>query len=151
MSKTLTYTGRTDEQGRIDLPKRVRLEIAQSFAGHRVEVVIKRARKQRSSAQNAYYWGVVVPYVLRAFIDLGNPLTEGNKDDHELIHQFLKDRFLRNGEQITDADGVVYDLSSSTTRATTVEFMEYIDRIISFAAESLNCAIPAPNEQMELW
>lgn len=151
MSEKLTYTGPVDDQGRIDLPKRARKEIADSFAGKRVEVVIKRARKQRSNAQNAYYWGVVVPFVLRGFIELGNSLTEGNPDDHELIHEFLKAKFLRNGAEIVDADGLVHELPGSTTKTTTVEFMEYLDRIINFAAESLNVVIPPPNEQLELW
>jgi len=151
MSNKLTYTGPVDESGRVEIPKRARKEIAQAFAGRRVVVTIERARKTRSTPQNAYYWGVVVPYIVRAFIEAGNGLTEGNKDDHELMHQFLKDRFLKNGVTISDQDGVAYELSSSTTRATTFEFMEYLDKIIHFAADSLNTVIPPPNTQTELW
>lgn len=151
MSVKLTYSGPVDESGRVDLPKRARKEIAQAFAGRRVVVTIERARKTRSTPQNAYYWGIVIPYIVRAFIEAGNGLTEGNKDDHELIHRFLKDRFLRNGPQVIDGDGVVHQLASSTSLATTFEFMEYLDKIIHFAADSLNTVIPPPNTQTELW
>ena len=151
MSNKLTYTGPVNESGRVEIPKRARKEIAQAFAGRRVVITIERAKKTRSTPQNAYYWGVVVPYIVRAFIEAGNALTEGNKDDYELIHQFLKDRFLRNGSQVVDKDGLVYELASSTTRATTFEFMEYLDKIIHFAADSLNTTIPPPNTQVEIW
>lgn len=151
MSNKLTYSGPVDESGRVDLPKRARKEIAQTFAGKHVVVTIERRRKKRSNEQLGYYFGVIIPYVVRGFIEAGNQLIEGNKDDHELVHAFLKNKFLRNGIDINDLDGVVYQLPPSTTRASTVEMMQYFDDIIHFAADSLNTVIPPPNTQTELW
>lgn len=146
----LTYYGKV-EAGQISLPKKMRAEIGKVFDGHRIEVTIKRARKHRSSEQNRYYWGVLVQSVLRAFIDLGNDLQEGNAEHAEIVHEFLRDKFLENGLEVYDAEGNLYHTRPSTTRLTTVEQEEYHDRIRQFAAEYLSISIPLPNEQAELW
>ena len=89
--------------------------------------------------------------IVQGFIDLGNDLVFGNADDHEAVHQYLKERLLRNGQEVSDAHGEAHQLPASTTRCTTVEFTEYTDRVIQFAAEMLNVNIPQPNTQTELW
>ena len=92
---------------------------------------------------------MVIPIILQAFIELGNNLQTGNPEHVDLIHSFLKDRFLNNGIEFTDSNGEVHKGPPSTTYCTTVEFMEYLDEIAQWAAESLNIAIPEPNEQLE--
>lgn len=148
----LSYYGRVKE-GKIALPrKRLHTEVVGTFEGHSIEVIFQRKRNRRSSPQNRYYWSVVIPFVLRAFIDLGHrELQEGNKHHHEMIHEVLKDRFLDNGIELSDADGQVIDGPSSTTRCTTTEFMDYLAQIQQWAAESLNTVIPDPNEQLEVF
>lgn len=94
---------------------------------------------------------MVIPEVVRAFIDLGNDLQQGNKEHHEEVHEFLKRRFLDNGREVMDAEGVLYKLPPSTRICTTVEQEEYHERIRQFAAEFLNVVIPLPNEQMEIF
>lgn len=74
MRITLSYFGEISETGELKLPKRMRSEIVKAFKGKRIEVSIKQRYKQRSSPQNRYYWGVVVPSILIAFIELGNDL-----------------------------------------------------------------------------
>ena len=151
MSHKLTYYGRVDESGKIDLPKRARTEIGKVFAGKHVTVLIERKRKTRSSQQNAYYWACVIPMVVQGFIDMGNDLVLGNPNDHDLVHDFLKEKLLRNGRQLVDIHAQVHETPASTTRCTTVEFMEYVDKVVQFAAEMLNVTIPPPNTQTELW
>lgn len=147
----LSYYGKVSA-GKIELPKkRFQKEVVQAFDGHGIEVIVKRKRKHRSTPQNNYYWGVVVPMVLDAFIDLGNDLQSGNKQHIQLVHEFLKDRFLDNGPSLVDANAEQCKGPSSTTYCTTVDFMEYLDRITQWAAEALNISIPAPNEQAEIW
>lgn len=147
----LNYYGQVDEQGTIKLPKKMRGEIASSFKGKRIEVTVKQKYKQRSSNQNRYYWGVVVPAILLTFIDIGNDLQQGNPEHLEMIHGFLKDKFLDNGIEICNAHGEAEKLPPSTTRLSTVEQEEYHARIIQWAAEYLNIVIPLPNEQMEIF
>ena len=147
----LRYSGKVSEAGEISLPKRMRKEIAQMFAGKPIEIIVKRKRKQRSTEQNAYYWGVVVPIVLGGFIELGNDLQEGNPEHHDLVHEFLKTKFLTNGLDIVDAAGEVHKTGNSTKRLTTSEMMDYIAQVQRWSAEYLNVTIPDPNEQTELW
>lgn len=148
---TLEYHGRVTDSGDIELPKRMRRELSGAFRGHRIEVRVRRLRKRRSGEQNRYYWGALIPAVLRAFIDAGNDLQEANPEHRELIHEFLKGKFLDNGLEFHDADGTLHKGPPSTTRLTTVEQEEYHDRIRQFAAEYLNTSIPLPNEQAEIF
>jgi len=146
----LTYFG-TVKNGQINLPKRVGKEVKQAFEGKPIEVTFQRKRKRRSDQQNRYYWGVVIPLIVEAFIDLGHDeLTLGNSESHEAIHAMLKRRFLPDGITLEDRQGNVYELDPSTTKTTTVEFTEYIERTQVWAAECLGINIPDPNEQLVL-
>lgn len=148
----LTYQGSVKD-GVISLPsKRLRKEVGSVFNGHTIEVIFKRKRKRRSNEQNKYYWGVVVPHIVAAMIDLGNDALQiGNGEHAEAVHEFLKAQILDNGEDIVLADGVVKKLRPTTTKLTTVEMMEYLDKVGRWAAEYLNITIPEPNEQMEIF
>lgn len=148
---TLEYYGSVSDTGEIKLPKRMRQEIAKAFPGRSIEVTVRRKRRRRSTSQNAYYWGIIVPAVLHWFIDAGNDLQAGNPAHREQVHEFLKRRFLDNGPEVADKEGVLHRLPPSTTRCTTVEQEEYHDRIRQFAAEFLGVVIPLPNEQAEIW
>ena len=144
---TLTYQGKVSDAGQIDLPKRLRQEVSEQLCGKRIEVTFKQQRKTRSTPQNAYYWSVVIPYVLDGFIELGHDLQSGNADHKEMIHGLLKDKFLHNGIEVADANSELYTLPPSTRRCNVVEFMDYLDQIIRWAAECLNVTIPDSGEQ----
>ena len=147
----LEYTGPCDSTGAIKLPKRARKEIGEAFAGKTLQVRIRIARKSRSDLQNRYYWGVVIPAVLQAFIDLGNEgLFAGSADSADLIHEFLKNKFLPPLE-VANATGEVERIPGSTRKLSKVEFMDYIAAIQRWAAEFLFITIPDPGEQLELW
>lgn len=148
---TMEYTGRVTETGEIELPKRMRKEMVSAFRGHRIEVKVRRLRKRRSTNQNRYYWGVLIPAVLAAFVEAGNDLQSGNQAHHELVHEFLKNKFLDNGIEVHDADGTLHKTPPSTTRLTTTEQEDYHESIRRFAAEYLGTVIPLPNEQMEIF
>ena len=148
--KELTYFCNVDKDSILHVPRRFKQEIGEKFKGQRIEITIRKKKKHRSSEQNRYYWGVVVPYILDAFIELGNDLQEGNPEHLQLIHDFLKRRCLP-ARQVCDADGVEVELTPSTTDLSTTEMMEYIERVCLFAAESLNVAIPQPNEQTRIF
>ena len=127
--------------------KRMAQEVGKAFDGKKITITIERAKKSRSVSQNAYYWSVVIPHVLAGFIDLGHDLQMGNKEHQELIHQLLKERLLSNGHQVTDVNGEVIQLSSSTKALGVGDFMDYLARVERWAQEHLNIAIPAPGEQ----
>lgn len=150
MPKKLQYNGTVSESGEIKFPNRLRKEVSEYFRGKRIRVTFERRAKTRSNAQNAYYWSVIVPHVLRGFIDVGNnDLHEGNKDDLDQVHVFLKRRFLV-GREVHDKDGTLYQLDPSTRFNTTTEQEVYHENIRQFASEYLGIVIPMPNEQLEM-
>lgn len=148
---TLRYQG-TVKDGKISLPKRMREEIIRCFDGHSIQVEIKRKRKRRSTVQNAYYWSVCLPEILQGMVDLGNEkLQVGNHEHIESVHFYMKHQLLSNGETFIDTDGVEHKLEPSTSKLTTVEFEEYLDRVRQWAAEYLGVVIPLPNEQTNIF
>lgn len=96
--------------------------------GKRVTVSVSPFRRDRSLPQNSYYHGVV----LKTFGDHLGYTTEE-------LHDTMKARFL-----VIDPDAKI-PRSKSTTKLSTVEFNEYIDKIVRLAAEN-GCDIPEPNE-----
>ena len=145
----LRYLGRVTPQGDIRLPKHVGAEVRAAFTGKDIEVIFRRPRKQRSSEQNRYYWGAVIPAVLQGFRDLGNDLDPGNPEHAEVVHQYLKARFLPPRE-VADASGEAHRLPGSTAGLSTAQMMDYIAAVQQFAAEFLNVNIPEPGEQITL-
>jgi len=148
--KELLYYSTVSDTGKISVPRRMEKEVGEKFRGQNVEIIFRKKKKHRSSEQNRYYWGVVIPYILEAFIELGNDLQEGNPEHAQLVHDFLKRRCLP-ARQVCDAQGEVVELTPSTADLSTTEMMEYIERVCSFAAESLNVTIPQPNEQTRIF
>lgn len=112
------------------------------------EYVIRIQRKHaiRSKALNAYYWSVVIARVQRAFkekqIDAG--------DDPEVTHEVLKAQFM-DPELVRTGDirGFISDtgltLGTHTPDLNTLQFIEYLDRIVDHAAEYWDCYIPPPD------
>jgi hypothetical protein len=139
----LTYTAKVPNQGEVELPKRFKSEVAELFRGKEIEIIVRKKKKYRSSEQNRYYWGVVIPYILRAFIELGNALQEGNKEHIGLVHIFLKRRFLES-KKVSNANGELIEFDPTTTGLTTFQFMGYLAEIGQWAAEDLHIVIPEP-------
>jgi hypothetical protein len=148
--KTLTYIGHVTQTGEIKLPKRVGAEVRRYFVGKDIQVSFSKLKKTRSSEQNRYYWGVVVRMVCEGFADLGNPVNPDSPEDTEMVHDFLKRRFLQP-IQVADANGEAHSLGYTTTQLSTSGMADYIAQIQQFAAEYLNITIPDPGEQSQLW
>jgi hypothetical protein len=100
----------------------------QPLNGQRVEVIIRKPKTSRSTLQNSYYFGVVVEILAK---ELGY--------DKDEIHEILKYKFLQS-----NAMGMPY--VKSTTKLSTGEFEDYLEKIRRWAAEFLNINIPLPNE-----
>lgn len=126
------------------LPGKTSREIAdliRSMPGKRVRIRVGLYRKKRSSHQNAYYWGVVVPLVTGMFRDAGNYC------DEEDVHAFLKLRVGKLSQVIVTPDGEVVKTLGSTARLTTTEFSAYVEMIRAWAAE-FGLSIPLPWESV---
>lgn len=98
--------------------------------------------KKRSTQQNAYYWGAIIPLVFEGLQHLGFETVQTKDDTHEV----LKALFLK--KDIPGPGGEVFvTVTDSTTRLSTVEFMEYMEKIAQWAAEYLGIVIPPPGMQ----
>jgi hypothetical protein len=104
---------------------------------------ISRAGK-RSIMQNGYYWGCVIPAIQSGLYDLG---TEADKEE---IHEWMKAKF-NYAELVNEITGQYERLPLSTTKLTKLEFCEYIEKIVRFAAEFLNVVIPDPGQSAEIF
>ena len=79
--KELQYFATVTDTGKISVPRRMEQEVGEKFKGQRIEITFRKKKKHRSSEQNRYYWGVVIPYILEAFIELGNDLQDDAFDN----------------------------------------------------------------------
>lgn len=145
MDIPLTYYGSVKD-GKILLPrKKFQEEVTRQFEGKRIEVTVQKKKRKRSNEQNKYYRGVVIPILAYTF-------KEWNKDieiTNEIVHNWAKDRFL---PMVTDWEDLIIktpegekEMTKTTTRLSTVQFMDYIALIQQWAAE-FGIYIPDPNE-----
>lgn len=107
-----------------------------AFYGHehkRVRVTVERFRKKRSSEQNGYYFGVIVPMI-------GDAIGE---DDNQTVHDILKAKF--NYEILVIGDEEIIK-PKSTSKMPTSEFSDYVEKIRKWAAQFLSLYIPNPSE-----
>ena len=86
-------------------------------------VEIKPYKKERSSPQNRYYWGVVVPMVFNRFVDLGELRKS---DDKDIVHEYLKQKFCPSIDRVINNS--ILEIKS-TSKLSTEDFKEYLEII----------------------
>lgn len=94
-----------------------------------VQISIEKKRKRRSTAENNYYWGVVVEL-----------LAEHFGYTPEEMHEALKIEFLK-----VHTEGKP-DTVKGTKKLTTVEMEDYLSKIRIWASRDYRVFIPEPNE-----
>jgi hypothetical protein len=97
--------------------------------GTEAEMILRKPKKQRSTPQNAYYWGVIIKMI-----------ADHTGEEPDRIHGALVCMFLK-----------VYDWMGkerirSTTELSTIEFEQYAEKCRQWAAIALDMYIPLPNE-----
>jgi len=120
------------KQGKLkfDAPDKFMVYLS-GLEGKRFELTLQKERHARTLSQNAYYWGVVIEILRNHF---------GYESDE--MHEALKFKFLKKFE---DSDLVTV---GSTAKLSTVEFCEYIDRIMEWAASEHRIIIPTAGEYL---
>lgn len=98
----------------------------------RVNVSITKWNDVRSNQQNRYLWGVCY-YMISE--ELGYTADE--------IHELCKEMFLKTWIMV---NGKELPTTVSTTKLTTVGFMEYVSKIVIWASTELGLRIPEPHE-----
>ena len=108
-------------------------------AGSRLDIVIRKHRNQRTSDQNRYYWGTVVPILADHF----------GHDHPEDMHEDLKQFFNPVPSKIDPKKMI----GGTTTTMTTIDFYSaedsYIERICRWAAVEHGIYIPPPDRSSE--
>ena len=101
------------------------------FEGHIVEVCISKKKNKRTLDQNNYYWSLCEI--------VGNELGY----DSEEVHEIFKQRFLKKEKEImVENHKIKLEKTISTTKLSTIQFMQYINKIKQFCAIELNIYLP---------
>lgn len=132
------FRGHVDKRGLLILDEPGRWAgVLAAWKGRAVSVEIEAVRMQRSSAQNRWYWGVIVPAVAD-YLSAGRALPISRDDAHYL----LRGAFLGREPSPHGLGG----LPKSTRTLTTDEFGTYCERIQAHAASEWALNIPSPGD-----
>lgn len=129
-----------------ELDKKLFAWLLENCEGKTLNLTLDYYVKKRSNAQNAYYWPVIIEYVLEGLIDAG---YRRESLSPELVHDYLKGKFLKHLRRrvVNKLTKQYLTRQPSTAELTTWEFMDYMDGIRIWAAEFLSISIPDPNKE----
>lgn len=131
------------EKGALTIARRDKLDSDLSLLGDcPVEILIRKRKRFRSTNQNRFYHGVVIPSIKYAMESKGFLINS-----NEQIHELLKFKFLK-GEILNVPTGELIETIGSTTKLSTMDFEDYLTKIRAWASQYLECIIPEPNEQL---
>ena len=133
-----------DENGNLKRNRKFIADAIKSFSGKEIEIIIKRKYKQRSTVQNAFYWGITLPFFQQLFHE-----AWGEIRPIEEIHEILK-ATCNYTEIPNPTTGEVQRIPKSTTELTTSEWMDFELQMDQFARDFFNATLPRPNEQTTL-
>ena len=138
----LKYDIDIDQYGRMQDFFRLKIrDDLKQFALKKITLTIVLFVKRRSSPQNAYYWGVVVPILMKGFLNVG--YLHMNKKDR--IHNWMKSNFLRDIIQSENEDLPPLGTIRSTTELNTIEFCDIMLELKHWSHEFLGVKIPDPD------
>jgi hypothetical protein len=135
------FLGFVDDEGHFALDDRAGfLAHAATLKGHEVTVTITRRRRKRSLAQNRWLWGVAMPLIADHCGD--------DAHEHERLHYDLLS--VRYGTTaisplVPNAPPRIVPAKTSS-QLTTVEFSDYMDWLVRYAADTLGVVLPLPDD-----
>ena len=142
--KSIKILSRVDENGKLKRNRQLIADAFKHFSGKEIEIVIKRKYKQRSNSQNAFYWGVTLPFFQQLFNE-----AWGEIRPIEEIHEILK-ATCNYTEIPNPATGEIQRIPRSTTELTTSGWMDFELKMQQFARDFFNATLPEPNNQTTL-
>lgn len=106
-------------------------------------IKITKQRKGRTLPQNRWYWSCIVQ-------PFGDFLREqGESYTDEDAHELMKAKFLRITIFNKRTGEVIGESVKSTTKLTTDEFSEYVEKCIAWLAEMFGIICAFPHERTE--
>lgn len=118
------------------------MRIMEELNTSEVMVTIEKYFDKRSLKQNAYYWGVVIPYVYNFYKD-----AYGEKLTKEEIHNYHLSKIAGHKVKMIEVLGevIISNDGKSTSQMNTREFGDFIEKTHKFWAEN-DLFIPDPDE-----
>jgi hypothetical protein len=116
----------------------------ETFEGKQIIIKIEKAKKKRSTQQNRFYYGVIIPIVQNCLKEAGHIMTS------ESTHDLIKLKFLKETLFVNEDTGEVIERIKSTTELSTSQFMDLIVQINDFTFEYFGVSLPEPGEEIFL-
>lgn len=120
------------------------LSAIKSFEGKEVVITIDKVKKQRSTQQNAFYWGCLIP-----LMQLGAKDTWGETWSIDKAHKHLSNLFVFH-ESVNIKTGEITNTHKSTTELTTTDWEVYVTEIRIYLLEHFDIEAPEPNQEITL-
>lgn len=106
-------------------------------------LTIEKWFSQRTSPQNRYFHGIVVPLVFDGLVQAGFNEVKDTEDAKIVLKGLFLKKKISNGIE-------TFEMIQDTHKLTTEEMAEFIDEVIMWAAVYLSITIPAPNQQLTI-
>ena len=96
---------------------------------------VRKDKRNRSTVQNSYYWFLLTM------------LEQDTGNDKDELHEYFKWIFLIE-KHLVKFESIEDDFAymKSTTKLSTIEMEDYLEKIRIFASRELGCFLPKPNE-----
>jgi len=137
------------EKGELRIAARDKMESAiKRWRDCRVSITVEKLHAHRSVRQNDAYWSVLIPRIQAAFTTKG--ITAGR--DPVVTHEVLKAQFMdadlvQNGRIRGYLSDTGLLIGTHTPDLSTLQFIDFWDRIADHAAMYWDTVIPQPNPQ----
>jgi hypothetical protein len=115
-----------------------------TFEGKQIVIKIEKAKKKRSTQQNRFYYGVIIPIVQNCLKEAGHIMT------NESTHDLIKLKFLKEALFVNEETGEVIERIKSTTELSTSQFMDLLAEINNFTFEYFGVSLPSPTDDLTL-
>lgn len=115
-----------------------------TFEGKQVVIKIEKFKKKRSTQQNRFYYGVIIPIVQNCLKEAGHIMTS------ESTHDLIKLKFLKETLFVNETTGEIIERIKSTTELSTSQFMDLLAEINNFTFEYFGVTLPNPNDDLTL-
>lgn len=109
----------------------------------RVSIVVERLHATRSKAKNDFYWSVVVARIAGEWSVKLRRAVSPNE-----VHELLKAQFLPHEDAEKGVNGTLINglvIGGTTTKLNKLQFIEYLEAIVPWAAEKWGVYIPDPD------
>jgi septum formation inhibitor-activating ATPase MinD len=132
------------EAGKLVLANRKRFEQDLKECKDCDVIITVKKRGKRSSEQNRYYWGICIAEIRLRLKELGYRMTA------EDIHDMLKLKFIP--VHLHDGEGtLIATMPGSTAEMNKTEMMDYLNQVIEWAADAIDCHIPPSDKSLSIF